>query len=265
SDIGWFAELPDAVALKVPFGEDAVPALAASLELLAASDATQGTMSDAARVYVAREHGLGRAAERYAVALEEAAGGPIVADKVVDDVARAAAEVGIEPGTPVAGELAVRLDELGLALDGRPRAEPRRPSTLARVPVWAWLVGIIVASIVVRYGLSRRVVAPWIMVDELIYSELAKSFAASGHFLIRGHSSGAYGIVYPILISPAWRLFSSVPDAYAAAKTIGAILMSLTAIPAYFLARRVLQPRPSLLAAFLAVAVPSMVYTGTLM
>src|SRR5207253_2698341 len=41
--------------------------------------------------------------------------------------------------------------------------------------------------------------------------------------------------------------------------------MSLTAVPAYFLARRVLAPLPSLFAAVLAVVVPSMVYTGTLM
>jgi glycosyltransferase involved in cell wall biosynthesis len=265
TDIGWFAELPDEVALKIPLGEDEVPALAAALELLASSEATQRTMSDAARRYVAREHDVTRVAERYVVALEEAAGGPIVADRVVADVARAAAEVGVQPGTAFAADLAERLDELGLAVDGRPRSEPRPPSAFARVPIWAWLVGLVVASIVVRYGLSRRVVAPWIMVDELIYSELAKSFAATGHFLVRGHHTGAYGIVYPILISPAWKLFSSVPQAYAAAKTIGSILMSLTAIPAYLLARRVLPARASLLAAVLAVAVPSMVYTGTLM
>src|SRR5207253_10927853 len=40
SDLGWFAELPDDVALKVPVDDDEVPALAASLELLAASEAT---------------------------------------------------------------------------------------------------------------------------------------------------------------------------------------------------------------------------------
>jgi glycosyltransferase involved in cell wall biosynthesis len=265
SDIGWFAELPDEVAFKVPLGEDEVPALAAALELLASSEATQRTMSDAAHGYAKREHDLARVAERYVVALEEAAGGPIVADKVVDDVARAAAEIGVQPGTSFAADLAERLDELGLAVDGRPRAEPRLPSGLARIPVWAWLAGLVVASILVRYGLSRRVVAPWIMVDELIYSELAKSFAATGHFLVRGHHTGAYGIVYPILISPAWKLFSSVPHAYAAAKTIGSVLMSLTAIPAYLLARRVLPARASLVAVLLAVAVPSMVYTGTLM
>src|SRR5437764_8542782 len=162
-------------------------------------------MSDAAETYVVREHDLARAADRFAAALEDAAGGPIVADKVVDDVARAAAEVGVEPGTAFAADLAERLDELGLALNGRPRVEPRLPSTFARIPVWAWLAGIVVASIVVRYGLSRRVVAPWIMVDELIYSELAKSVAASGHFLIRGHHGGSYGIVYPLVVSPAWK------------------------------------------------------------
>src|SRR5690348_15841879 len=41
--------------------------------------------------------------------------------------------------------------------------------------------------------------------------------------------------------------------------------MSLAGGPAYFLARRVLGPWWSLVAAALAVAIPSMVYTGTLM
>ena len=266
SDLGWFAELPDAVALKVPVDEEEVPALATALELLASSEATQLAMSDAARAYVGGEHDVGRVAEDYAAALEEAAGGGGVADAVVDDVARAAAEIGIEPGTPFADELAGRLDEVGLARNGRPDpAPPPRQNVLARVPVWLWLTGLVVFSAVFRYGLSRRVVAPWIMVDELIYSELAKSFADTGHLLIRDVDQGAYGIVYPILIAPAWKLFGAVPDAYAAAKTIGSVLMSLAAIPAYFLGRRVLAPLPSLLVAVLTVAVPSLMYTGTLM
>jgi len=266
SDLGWFSELPDDVALKVDVDEDEVPALATALELLASSEATQRAMSDAACEYVRREHDLEHAAQGYAAALEEAAGGVAVADAVVGEVAQAAAEIGIEPGTSFAAELAGRLDELGLARDGRPEpVPPPKRGRLARVPIWVWLVGLVVFSAVFRYGLSRRVVAPWIMVDELIYSELAKSFASTGHFLIRDVHHGAYGIVYPLLIAPAWRLFGSVPDAYAAAKTIGSVLMSLTAIPVYILARRVLTPLPSLLAAGLALAVPSLMYTGTLM
>jgi glycosyltransferase involved in cell wall biosynthesis len=266
SDLGWFSELPDNVALKVPVDEDEVPALATALELLASSEATQRSMSDAASEYVEREHDLDHAAEGYAAALEETAGGTKVADAVTDEVAAAAAEIGIQPGTPFAAELAERLEEVGLARDGRPEpAPPAPPSRLARIPIWVWLVGLVVFSAVFRYGLSRRVVAPWIMVDELIYSELAKSFADTGHFLIRDVHHGAYGFVYPALIAPAWRIFGSVPDAYAAAKAIGSVLMSLAAIPTYFLARRVVKPLPALLSAALAVAVPSMMYTGTLM
>jgi len=133
------------------------------------------------------------------------------------------------------------------------------------VPAWAWVAAIVVGSSLLRILLARRMVAPWIMVDELIYSELAKSFAASGHFAVRGVASHGYGFVYPVLIAPAFRLFSSVPQAYTAAKAIGSVLISLAAVPAYLLARRVVRPGLALLAAALTVAVPSMVYTGTLM
>jgi glycosyltransferase involved in cell wall biosynthesis len=266
SDLGWFSELPDEVAFKVPPNEDEIPALAAALELLAASEATQQAMSDAARAYVEREHAVERVAEEYTAALEEAGGGPAVADAVVREVALAAAEVGVEPGTEFAQELGARLGELGFTQNGRPEPAPRVPSSaLVRMPAWGWLALLVLASIFVRWWLAGRIVAPWIMVDELVYSELAKSFAATGHFLIRGQHHGAYGFLYPLMISPAWRLFSSVPTAYAVAKVIGSIAMSLTAIPVYFLARRTLRPLPSLIAAALAVAVPSMLYTGTLM
>ncbi|HEY8626863.1 MAG TPA: glycosyltransferase family 4 protein, partial [Gaiellaceae bacterium] len=124
SDLGWFAELPDDVALKVPVDEDEIPSLATALELLASSEPTQLAMSDAARAYVQREHDLGRVAENYAAALEEAAGGTRVADAVVAEVAQAAAEIGVESGTPFAAELAGRLDDVGLARNGRPEPGP---------------------------------------------------------------------------------------------------------------------------------------------
>ena len=89
-----------------------------------------------------------------------------------------------------------------------------RAWTFARaVPIWAWLVGLVVVSTGIRYAFTRHAVAPWIMVDELIYSELAKSFASGGHFLVRDHSTAAYGVVYPVLISPAWAIFKAVPAA----------------------------------------------------
>lgn len=152
-----------------------------------------------------------------------------------------------------------------------PAAGGRMPRTAApitalrRVPPWAWLAALVIVSTVIRYVLGRRTPAPWIMVDELIFSELAKSFAAGGELLIRGEPSDVYGFLYPVLISPAWAVFDAIPQAYAAAKAINSLMMSLAAVPAYVLARRVLGPWLSLLAALLTVAVPPMVYTATLM
>ena len=67
------------------------------------------------------------------------------------------------------------------------------------------------------------------------------------------------------LIAPGLAALRAVPDAYAAAKAINAVLMSLAAVPAYFLARRLLAPPLALVVAALTVLVPSMLYTGTLM
>jgi hypothetical protein len=142
----------------------------------------------------------------------------------------------------------------------------RSQALVRAMPTWLWLTGIVVLSAAIRFLLARRIVAPFIMVDELIYSELAKSFAAHGQFLIRDvPAGGSYGFVYPLLISPAYRLFAAVPDAYEAAKAINSVLMSLAAIPAYFLARRVLGRPLALTAAALSVALPSLLYTGNLM
>jgi glycosyltransferase involved in cell wall biosynthesis len=114
SDVGWFSELPDEVALKVPVGPDETDTLHAALELLTREAGVRAAMGAAARDLVRREHDLGRAADLYAAALEQAAGGEAVASAVLGDVAAAAADVGIEPGSPEASELARRLAEVEL-------------------------------------------------------------------------------------------------------------------------------------------------------
>lgn len=128
-----------------------------------------------------------------------------------------------------------------------------------------WLAVLVVASAVFRFQLSRDSPGPWIFVDELIYSELAKSLAAGGDLHLRDVPAGGYGVVYPLLISPAWALFDRVPEAYAAAKAINAVLISLVAVPAYLLARRLVGQGLSLVAAVLAVALPSLAYSGVIM
>ena len=92
-------------------------------------------------------------------------------------------------------------------------------------------------------------VAPFIFIDELIYSELAKSLADGGGYAIRGVSTSGYSLLYPALVAPAWGLFDDGVTAYNAAKSINAVAMSLAAIPTYFLAIRVARPPLALLAA----------------
>ena len=134
-----------------------------------------------------------------------------------------------------------------------------------RVPAWTWLAVIVGASIAFRAWLGSRMPAPFIFTDELLYQEGARSLAAGAGFLVRDEPFGVVSVLYPLLLAPSYLLFDSLPDAYAAARTINAVVMSLAAIPAYLIARRLLPAGLSVLAAALAVALPSLAYTGTLM
>jgi glycosyltransferase involved in cell wall biosynthesis len=99
SDVGWFSELPDEVALKVPVGEEEVAVLVAALRVASEHGAELGA---AARAHVAREHDLDAVADAYAAALEAAAGADLVDDAVLWHIAEAAAEVGIDDPLAVA-------------------------------------------------------------------------------------------------------------------------------------------------------------------
>jgi glycosyltransferase involved in cell wall biosynthesis len=114
SDVGWFSELPDTVAVKVAPDEREVETLAAELERLLGDGGARAAMSAAARELAATEHALERVADLYVATLEEAAGGEAVRDAVTREVADAAADVGIGPDDPEAKELAARLREAEL-------------------------------------------------------------------------------------------------------------------------------------------------------
>jgi glycosyltransferase involved in cell wall biosynthesis len=130
SDLGWFAELPDDVALKAPVGEGEEEALVRAFERLADPDVAE-RMGEEARAYVGREHGLEHVAELYVAALEHAAGGAVVEAKILQDVAAAAADAGMET-EPLARDLR----ELGIV--GRQR-HARQPRPRTWLPAWLWL------------------------------------------------------------------------------------------------------------------------------
>ena len=137
---------------------------------------------------------------------------------------------------------------------------------LRAVPAWATLAAIVILSFAVRAWLARGMLGPFIMVDELIYSEMAKSFASDLQLRRprRPRPRLRRRLPDPDL-APAYALFDRIPDVYATVKTINSLVMSLAAVPAYLIARRVVGKWSALLAALLTVAVPSMVYTATVM
>jgi len=265
SDVGWFAELPDSVALRVPAGGDGeVPALAAALAQLA-EPAVAEQMGIAARTYVEAEHDLGRVAERYAAALEQAAGDALVRERVLREVAAAAADVGAD-----AEALAPLLEGAGIVSPNGRGSPGHVPGPgpgawlVEAVPMWAWLGGLYAVAAAVLLALGLRVPSPWIMVDELVYSDMARSFAATGHFLIRGVHAG-YGPLYPLLLSPVYAALGPMSGVYGALRAVNALLAASAVFPAYLLARRVVKPPAALAAAALSVALPSLAYVGTVM
>jgi glycosyltransferase involved in cell wall biosynthesis len=116
SDIGWFAELPDSVAAKVPVDEWEVETLARTLMLLAERRDVREAMGSAARAYVREEHDLDRVADLYVAAIEEAAGGAHVRDAVIGEVADAAHAVGLEAGNPELSAVAALAREVGIGV-----------------------------------------------------------------------------------------------------------------------------------------------------
>jgi glycosyltransferase involved in cell wall biosynthesis len=117
SDVGWFSELPDAVAVKVPVDERETDALVNALEELAGDAAYRERMGKAAADWARSGHDLDHVADLYVAALEESLGLEDVERAVLSDVARAAAELGVEPDSAELGDVASRMGEVGLGRD----------------------------------------------------------------------------------------------------------------------------------------------------
>lgn len=117
-----------------------------------------------------------------------------------------------------------------------------------------WLAAVVGLSFAILAVQGLAVTHPTVFADELVYSTAAEGLAERG-------SPGAgygYGLAYPLLLAPAYAVLGG-DDAYTVAKIVNAALFSLTAIPAYLLARRVARPGLAVAAAALAVILPTRV------
>lgn len=113
------------------------------------------------------------------------------------------------------------------------------------------------------FAAARGQVAPWIFGDEFLYVESARSLAESGHIRARDLPI-YYSLITPLLDAPGF-LFGDTSFAYGWIKFINSLVMSLSALPAYGLARMAVSRRLSLVVAALVLAWPAFAYTGTVM
>jgi hypothetical protein len=126
----------------------------------------------------------------------------------------------------------------------------------------AALVVLVGLSFAVRMAVGWLRAVPALFPDEYTYAALGRSIAETGHPAIRGASAHFPALLEPIVTAPAW-LVHDVGLAYRLVQTIGALTMSLAAVPVFLLARRLgLGPRVSLAVAALAVLVPDLVYSS---
>ncbi|MBW3592834.1 MAG: hypothetical protein KY396_03985 [Actinobacteria bacterium] len=141
--------------------------------------------------------------------------------------------------------------------------------TLSRARAWdrtaVVLALLVAASAIVRALAGALVVTPTYFPDEYVYAELARSLAETGRPLIEGAAASFPALLQPLLTAPAW-LVQDVESAYRLVQLLGAVSMSLAAIPAFLLAREVGLERVTALAvAALAVAVPDLVYAASVL
>ncbi|MFL5967751.1 MAG: phospholipid carrier-dependent glycosyltransferase [Gaiellaceae bacterium] len=126
------------------------------------------------------------------------------------------------------------------------------------------LVAIVVAGTIAYGSLGSQLRGPSVFADELIYMDATRSIA-DGHRPIERDRPYGRGLLFPAVGAPVFAAMSNDRKSYIALRWLNALLFSLTAIPAYLLARRVLGVRWSVAVAAGSVAAPSALYTGMIL
>jgi Dolichyl-phosphate-mannose-protein mannosyltransferase len=141
--------------------------------------------------------------------------------------------------------------------------EPQRAPATGYAPVVA-LGAVVVGAFVVYTLLSTGVDGPRVHPDEELYTMAASSLVAGQGLTLRGEHFG-FGPLLPVMLAAIIRLAGNVDAAYGWFKAANALWFALTAVPVYLLARRLVSGWWAVLAAALAVAIPSSISIGTVM
>lgn len=101
---------------------------------------------------------------------------------------------------------------------------------------------------------------PTIFTDEIEFTEISRSIAATGRATLRGGAPAPDVSLYAYLAAPAWWL-DDVGSAYTAIKILGVLVMTAAIFPAYALARLVVSRPYALFAAIGTAAAPALAYS----
>jgi hypothetical protein len=123
--------------------------------------------------------------------------------------------------------------------------------------------GALLLSVVLHYLLALKQPAPWLMGDELRYSEMAKDFLDQGKLSFR-EAPSSFATAYPVLIAPAWAA-ADMDTTYELAKAVNVVLMSCSALVVFLWTRRLTPTVYAVGAAGLVLLMPTFAYTGMLM
>ena len=132
-----------------------------------------------------------------------------------------------------------------------------------RNPIIA-LAAIVVGAFVVYGVLSTLVGVPRVHPDEVRYMIGASSLVEGDGLSLRGGEYG-FGPLHAAVLSLVLWLSPDLEGAYPWFKLVNALFFALTAVPVYLLARRLVAAWWAVLAAGLAVAIPSSISVGTVM
>jgi hypothetical protein len=139
------------------------------------------------------------------------------------------------------------------------------PSVTARLATPIAVGLVVVASTLLQTLLAWRRPTPGYFPDEYMYAELGRSLLESGAPLVREQSAHFLPLLYPLLTAPAW-LWDDVEQAYRTIQLLNSVAMSLAAIPAFLLARRLgVGDRLAITVAALAVLLPELLYSSAAM
>lgn len=137
-----------------------------------------------------------------------------------------------------------------------------RARSLTRAPALVTLGLLVGGSFGIRAVLGWTKATPAYFTDEYMYAALGRSLIETGRPLVRGGDAHFTSLLQPILTAPLW-LVNDIGTAYHLVQTLGALAMSLAAVPVYLLARRLgLTSLTALLTATLTLLFPGVLYAS---